>query len=195
MTNLMDDLSDERLALEAKMGSREAFSELVRRYRERIYHTIFRFTRHSGDADDLAQETFMTAYESVKKFEQKSSFYTWIYRIAVNRTLNFLKKSKKERGREKYIEGNAHAEAPRSQVFSPEIDSEGKELGEKMDEAIRSLPAAYQSAFVLVSFQGMTHAQAATVLGCSENTVSWRMHKARKMLQDRLKPFLSGGQA
>ena len=190
MNNVMDDLSDDRLALEAKMGSREAFSELARRYRERIYHTIFRFTRNPGDADDLAQETFMMAFKSLKNFEQKSSFYTWIYRIAVNLTLNFLKKRKKEQGREEYIEGSTYAEAPRSPLFSPELHSEGKELGEKMDEAIRSLPAGYQTAFVLVSFQGMTHAQAARVLGCSENTVSWRMHKARKMLQARLKPFL-----
>jgi RNA polymerase sigma-70 factor (ECF subfamily) len=191
MNNLMDDFSDDRLAHDAKMGSREAFSELALRYRERIYHIIFRFTRNPGDADDLAQETFMMAYKSLKHFEQKSSFYTWIYRIAINLTLNFLKKRKKEQGRGDYIEGYAYTEAPRSPLFSPETHSERKELGERMDEAIRSLPTAYQAAFVLVSFQGMTHAQAGRVLGCSENTVSWRMHKARKMLQAKLRPFLS----
>ena len=192
MNNAMDDLSDDQLALEAKMGSGEAFSELARRYRERIYHTIFRFTRNAGDADDLAQETFLMAFKSLPSFGRKSSFYTWIYRIAVNLTLNFLKKRKREQGREDYLDGQAYAQASPSQRPSPESLSEGRELGEKMDEAIQSLPRAYQTAFILVSSQGMTHAEAARVLGCSENTVSWRMHRARKMLQARLRPFLFG---
>jgi len=191
MNKAMDDLSDDRLAMEAKMGNREAFSELVRRYRERIYHTIFRFTRNAGDADDLAQETFLMAFRSLQSFSRKSSFYTWIYRIAVNVTLNFLKKRKREQGREGYFDGHAYAEMSQSPHFSPESLSEGRELGEKMDSAIQSLPRTYQTAFILVSSQGMTHAQAARVLGCSENTVSWKMHKARKMLQARLRPFLS----
>lgn len=75
-------------------------------------------------------------------------------------------------------------------VDSPEQNSLEKELSEKLKEAIDSLPIPYRASFVLVVFQGMTHGEAAQILRCSENTVSWRMHKARKMLQAKLKPYL-----
>jgi len=186
----MEDFADEVLVQEAKDGNLEAFAKLIERYQERIYHTIFGLTRNHCDTDDLAQETFMYAFKSLKDFKQRSSFYTWIYRISINLTLNSLKKKKREKGREDFVENYSYLKESHSSSPSPEDDSLKKELEEKLNEAINSLPLSYKTSFILVAFQGMTHSQAAQILSCTENTVSWRMHKARKMLQARLKPYL-----
>jgi len=190
MTEDARERADEVLVAEAKAGRIDAYAELVRRTQEKIYRTIFGMTRNHEDTDDLIQETFMYAYKAIKGFEQKSSFYTWVYRIAVNLTLNFLKKRGRQKGRQEFDDNLAGLDLAASGASSPEGDSLQRELREKLDEAIRRLPLGYRAAFNLVTIQGMSHGRAAEILGCSENTVSWRMHKARKMLQERLKPYL-----
>jgi RNA polymerase sigma-70 factor (ECF subfamily) len=189
MNDRIEKFGDDRLVELAKKGNINAFAELARRLQEKVYHTIFGMTRNHQDADDLTQETFMYAYKALEGFKQKSSFYTWVYRIAVNLTLNFLKKKGKEKGREDFEDDASVYDKAVYTALSREGDSLKRELKEKLDEAIESLPLAYKASFNLVVFQGMSHSQAAEILGCSENTVSWRMHKARKMLQERLKPF------
>jgi RNA polymerase sigma-70 factor (ECF subfamily) len=190
MSGVSNDVSDEGLVGRAKQGDLGAFSELVRRHRERVYRTIIRFTRNHGDADDLAQETFLRAYREIRRFREKAEFSTWLYRIAVNLSLNHLKRQKREMGRREFDESFADREpAP---GFSPESASGSAELQARLGDAVDSLPPAYRTSFVLVVYEGMSHGQAARVLGCSENTVSWRLHKARKMLQARLRPLLGG---
>jgi RNA polymerase sigma-70 factor (ECF subfamily) len=188
MNSLNSNETDEALVEKAKKGDLDACGELVRRYRERLYHTIFRFTGSHGDTDDLVQDTFLRAFQELKRFRQSCGFYTWIYRIAVNLSLNFLKKRKRETAREEYEV--RRLDAIRPSVSSPESASLARELSDKINEAVEALPLRYRSAFILVVLQGMSHAEAAQVLDCAEKTVSWRMHKARKMLQARLRPFL-----
>lgn len=185
----MDERAEDLLVEEARRGSREDFAELVRRHRQRIYGLVFRMAGNHADADDLAQEVFLTAWKSIASFNRGSSFYTWLYRIAVNTSLTFLKKRSREKARTEFHENMAGAETRRG-PSSPEGNSVLNELKGRMDEAIESLPGHFRASFVLVASQGLSHAQAARVLGCSENTVSWRMHKARKLLQARLKPYL-----
>ena len=192
MNEDMEDRSDSRLVKQAIQGNVDAFAELARRCQERIYYTLLSLTKNQQDASDLAQEAFMQAYKSLKRFKQKSSFYTWIYRIAVNLTLNFLKKKQREERREVLDESHSVGQETEDSSFSPEKRSMKKELSEKLQHAIDSLPLPYRASFTLVVFQGLTHGEAARILGCSENTVSWRMHKARKMLQVSLKPYLEG---
>ena len=191
MNENMQDAADDGLVERAKSGQMEAYVELVRRIQEKIYHTIFGMTRNHEDADDLTQETFMYAYKALGSFNRKSSFYTWAYRIAVNLTLNHLKKKGREKGREDFEDSAAVFDRTEYAALSPEGDSLKKELKEKLEEAIGKLSPAYKAAFNLVVLQGMSHAEAAKLLGCTESTVSWRMHKARKMLQARLQPYLS----
>lgn len=186
----MGDSTDGHLIRNAKKGDIEAFSHLAQRYQERIYQTILAMTRNHVDADDLAQETFMQAFQHLKTFKEKSSFYTWVYRIAINITLNFLKKRKRERLRRDFDETHPVAEILENSVPSPERHSLEKELRQKLKEAIDSLPLLYKTSFILVVIQGMSHSQAAQVLRCSENTVSWRMHKTRMMLQDKLRDYM-----
>ena len=190
MNEKMPDAPEAALVAEAKSGRIEAYTELVRRIQTKIYNTIIGMTRNHEDADDLTQDTFMVAYKSLGHFKEQSSFYTWVYRIAVNLTLNHLKKKGREKGREDYEDNAALLEREAYASLSPEGDSLRREFREKLDEAIESLAPAYKAAFNLVVLQEMPHGRAAEILGISENTVSWRMFKARKMLQDRMKPYL-----
>jgi RNA polymerase sigma-70 factor, ECF subfamily len=188
MKAVMDDVEEGKLVELARSGDLEASSELVRRYRDRIYRTIQRFTRNQSDTDDLFQETFLRAFKDLRSFGRRSGFYTWIYRIAVNQCLNFLKKKENEMGREAFADHMV--DGRRGALGSPERAVASQEFRDRLIAAIDSLPLPYRASFNLVVFQGMTHTRAARVLGCSEKTVSWRMHKARKMLQARLSPYL-----
>jgi RNA polymerase sigma-70 factor (ECF subfamily) len=186
----MREPTDESLVAGAKQGSFDAFGELVRRVQERIYAVIYGMTRDHQDTDDLMQETFLSAYRAIGGFGGRSSFYTWTYRIAVNLTLNHLKRKGREKGRARLDEGAALPEAAGNRSRTPEAESLRTELRARLDEALAALSPIYRATFGLVALQGMSHGEAAKVLGCSENTVSWRMHKARKMLQGRLKDVL-----
>lgn len=183
----MDDADERELIERAGRGDKEASSELIRRYRERIYRAIFRFTRNPDDADDLFQETFFRVFRSLRSFGRRSGFYTWVYRIAVNQCLNFLKKKGREMPSAKYFQ--ALESGGQSPLGASEATA-ATELRDRLAAAIESLPLSYRACVNLVVFEAMSHHQAARVLGCSEKTVSWRMHKARKMLQNSLRHHL-----
>ncbi len=190
----MDDLSEDQLVRLAKQKDVEAFMELARRFQGRIYNLILGLTKNHCDADDLAQETFMQAYKFLRRFKQDSSFYTWLYRIAVNQTLNFFKRTQREKRKtEAVINEYSQEKLSVKTVSNPEKSSLREELRGKIDDAVHALPAPYKAAFFLVEKEGMSHKKAAYVLKCSENTVSWRLHKARKILQSKLSPYLKGG--
>lgn len=189
----MEAFADDQLVAHARKGDVDAFTELARRHQQKIFQTVLWMTKDQQDADDLCQETFLHAYKHLKKFKQKSSFYTWIYRIAVNLTLNFLKKKMRENKRSSMpVEDCFREDIGSTYAFSPEKSSLRKELRQKLKQAIDTLPDPYKISFVLVVFQGMSHSQASEVMGCSESTISWRMFKARKMLQGKLLPYLGG---
>jgi len=97
MKNRMEETGEEALVQAAQRGDQRAFMELARRCQEKVYQAILGLTRSQTDADDLAQEAFMTAFRSLKDFRMKSSFTTWTYRIAINLTLNHLKRKKRKK--------------------------------------------------------------------------------------------------
>ncbi len=187
----MESEADDILVERAQAGDANAFAELAGRLHERIYMTILGMTRSSEDADDLTQETFMAAFKSLRTFRRKSGFYTWVHRIAVNRTLNHLKRKGREKARAPFEDGDAVLDKGGYAALTPESGSAGRELAGRLETAIDQLRPVYRAAFSLVAVQGLSHAQAAEALGCSESTVSWRMHKARKMLQAKLEPYLT----
>lgn len=193
---IMEDFSESDLVLKAGLGDVDAFTQLAERYQAKIYHMIMRMTRNHCDTADLLQETFLQAFRSLPRFKRNSSFYTWLYRIAVNRTLTFLKKTRTESTRRRNRTFPIMCDGPDcSEVFQPEKRMLNTELKNQLDRAIQSLPAVYRAAFMLVEFEGLSHKQAAYALKCSEKTVSWRMHRARKMLQARLSPVFEGGRS
>ncbi|HOP61214.1 MAG TPA: sigma-70 family RNA polymerase sigma factor [Candidatus Saccharicenans sp.] len=187
---------EQQLIERARRGEVEAFMQLVREYEHRVFQLAYNLTRNREDAADLAQETFLQAFRAIKSFRGNSSFYTWLHRIAVNLGLNFLKKHRRtsnyledldsleEKGR-----GGELAEA--GGIPSVEDSWLSEELKINLEKALDELPPAFRATFFLVVQEGMSHKQAAELLGCSENTVSWRIHEARKRLKRRLQPFLS----
>lgn len=192
MKEPMDDKTDSALVAKARRGDREAFSELVRSCQEKVFNTVVSFTRNIQDADDIVQDVFVQAYRRLDRFRGQSTFFTWVYRIAVNQTLNFLKRKNREAGRRE-MDNRTALRGERPAAFSPEADSLREELNRKMKDAIDALPLIYRAAFNLVACQGMSHGRAARALRVTENTVSWRMHRARKMLQEKLGPYIQGG--
>lgn len=186
----MDEYPEARLVDEARRGDRAAFAELARRHERQVYGLALRMAGNAADADDLAQEAFLTAWRSMGSFRSGSSFYTWLYRITINTSLTFLKKRTREKNRAPFDENLPVGASSRGLASGPEGASALNELAGHVAGAVAGLPSHFRAAFALVVDQGLTHAEAAKVLGCSENTVSWRMHKARRLLQARLKPFL-----
>lgn len=187
---IMDEFDDNILIEKVKRGEKEAFSGLVRRHQRKIFSLVYSMTRNISDTDDLTQEIFMMAFRSLKKFQKKSNFFTWLYRIAVNHTLNHLKKKARDNGFLELPEANKTASNAPGVGYSPEKSSLDKELQILIEKAVESLPPIYKTSFLLVAQQGLTHLEAAKALGCSESTVSWRMHVARKMLQKKLRPYV-----
>ncbi|MCP2518896.1 sigma-70 family RNA polymerase sigma factor [Candidatus Aminicenantes bacterium AC-708-M15] len=179
----MKELSEDELIQKAKKGEVEAFGQLVKKYQRRIYNLIYQMTFNHEDADDLSQETFLKAYKSLGDFKRESSFYTWIYRIAVNLVINHIKKRKREK-----MDLNFEIQYNNS----PQRILENKEFNIKLKETISMLPASQRVTLNLVINHGLSHKEVAKIQGCSEGTVSWRIFRARKFLKEKLKPYLKG---
>jgi RNA polymerase sigma factor (sigma-70 family) len=185
------DPENERVLVgKASEGDMAAYDELVRRYQGRIYSLAYNMTGSKEDAEDMVQDIFVKAYSSLKNFRRTASFYTWIYRIAINRTINFLKKRKQrqalslndvDEGVERdpaYVELSARG--------SPVRDVSLAELQEKLNKAILTLSEKHRTVVVLHDIQGMTHDEIARMIGCSEGTVRSRLFYARQQLQSEL---------
>jgi RNA polymerase sigma-70 factor (ECF subfamily) len=169
----------------AKRGDVAAFEELVRRYRGRIVALALHLSGGVSEAEDIAQEVFLKAYLKLGEFEGRSHFFTWIYRMAVNRALNARRDS--QRRRETTIDD------PRVER-AVEIDARGnparaaelRQTYKRLIIALDALPVAMKTSVVLVILQGLAHGEAAVVQGCSPGTVAWRIHEARKRLHQAL---------
>ncbi len=184
---------DRALVASASQGDLGAYDQLVRRYQARIYGLVYNMTSSKEDAEDLVQDVFVKAFSSLKGFRGTSSFYTWIYRIAINRTINFLKKRKKrqalslndvDEGVERdpaYVELSARE--------SPARDTSLLELQEKLNKALLTLSEKHRTVVVLHDIQGLPHEEIARMTGCSEGTVRSRLFYARQQLQGELAEF------
>jgi RNA polymerase sigma-70 factor (ECF subfamily) len=178
----------------ARRGNMGAFDELVRRYQQRIYATIYHMTSNHEDANDLAQETFIKAFQALKSFKGGSSFYTWIYRIAVNKTINFLKQ-RKNRTQMSLNDLDFHAESDPDLVAlisekTPRRDLNLAELQEKLNEAMQKLSEVHRLAVTLHDIQGVPHEEIARIMDCNIGTVRSRLFYARQQLQGYLSDYL-----
>lgn len=164
-------------------GSEEAFQELVERYGRMVYRVAYRITGSPEDADDVTQETFLKVFRSIDRFGRRSSVETWIYRIAVNCALNLVRDRREEPGGEV----DRATERP---LDDPGRAAERMELRRAIAEALGKLPPEQRAAVVLHDMEGLTHAQIAEIMGCSEGTVKSRLHHARRKLRAYLRPFV-----
>jgi RNA polymerase sigma-70 factor (ECF subfamily) len=185
---------DEALVARARRGDSTAFDALVQRYKERLYGTVYHMTSNHEDANDLVQDTFIKAYKSLNTFKGQSSFYTWVYRIAVNRTLNHLKRRKnKNHFSLDDVDANIQTDPDFVELMShvtPRREVGLNELQEKLNEALQKLSEAHRAVVVMHDVQGMTHADIAKVMKCSEGTVRSRLFYARQQLQGLLGEYL-----
>ncbi len=156
-------------------GDSQAFELLIQRYQKMIHSLTFRMTGSLADAEDLAQETFLHAYQQLEKFRGESSFSSWLYRIAINRCLNFRKQTQ---CRQQLEEHWSHEQ------FSSGTNDATTEV---VSLALLQLPPKQRAAIVMTVYDGLNHAEAAKILGCSETTVSWRIFSARQKLKKLLR--------
>jgi len=182
------------LVRRAQDGQIEAYDVLVRRYQERIYATIYHMTSNHEDANDLAQETFIKAYQALKSFKGGSSFYTWVYRIAVNKTINFLKQ-RKNRAHLSLNDLDFNAEHDPDLVAlisdkTPRRDAGMAELQEKLNEAMQKLSEHHRLVVTLHDVQGLSHEEIAKIMDCNIGTVRSRLFYARQQLQAYLTEYL-----
>jgi len=182
------------LVKRARQGDLEAYDELVRRYQERIYATIYHMTSNHEDANDLAQEAFIKGYQALKSFKGGSSFYTWVYRIAVNKTINFLKQ-RKNRSQLSLddIDFNAEHDPDLVALISektPRREINLAELQEKLNSAMQKLSQPHRLVVTLHDVQGLSHEEIAKIMDCNIGTVRSRLFYARQQLQAYLSDYL-----
>jgi RNA polymerase sigma-70 factor (ECF subfamily) len=182
------------LVRKAQRGDLKAYDELIQRYQERIYATVYHMTSNHEDANDLAQDSFIKAYQALKSFKGGSSFYTWLYRIAVNKTINFLKQRKNRthlslNDLDFNTENNPDLVALISEN-TPRRDAGLKELQEKLNTALLRLSEPHRLVVVLHDVQGQSHEEIAEIMDCNIGTVRSRLFYARQQLQSLLTDYL-----
>lgn len=185
---------EEALVKRARQGDLTAYDELVRRYQERIYATVYHMTSNHEDANDLAQEAFIKGFQALKSFKGGSSFYTWVYRIAVNKTINFLKQ-RKNRSQMSLDDLDFNAEHDPDLVAlvsekTPRREINLAELQEKLNAAMQKLSEPHRLVVTLHDVQGMSHEEIAEIMECNIGTVRSRLFYARQQLQAYLSDYL-----
>jgi RNA polymerase sigma-70 factor (ECF subfamily) len=182
------------LVKRARKGDMAAYDDLVRRYQERIYATVYHMTANHEDANDLAQEAFIKAFQALKSFKGGSSFYTWVYRIAVNKTINFLKQ-RRNKGQMSLDDLDFNAEHDPDLVAlisdkTPRREVGLAELQEKLNAAMQKLSEPHRLAVTLHDVQGLSHEEIAKIMECNVGTVRSRLFYARQQLQAYLSDYL-----
>ena len=187
---MLGNLDDSALVSACLAGQTEAYGVLVRRYQDKLYPTILRLAGHPDDAHDLLQDTFLRAYEKLGKFQGESSFFTWIYRIAVNLALTNRRRRRpltidpESRGGS-YSEGAAD---PRD--HDPSLPLEARERELVVQNALNALAKDQRAVVVLKEFDGLHYDEIAKILKIPVGTVRSRLHRARIELRERLKSLV-----
>jgi len=181
---------DEGLIAKAQEGDLYSFDLLVKKYQKKIYFLTYRMVRNHDAADDVAQETFINAYSSIKSFKLGYSFYTWLYRICMNLTINYLKRQKFVISESQFeeevspLEKETESEDPLSLLIQ-------KEQERKIEQAIDSLSPKYKAVFILKVYEDLSYEEIAQTLKISLCTVMSRLFRARERLRELLKNMVS----
>ena len=187
------DVSELDLVKRCQAGETEAFDELVTRYRTRIFAMIYNMVHNEQDAWDLAQDSFVKAWKSIKRFRGRSSFYTWIYRIVMNVTIDWLRKKQVKGAGVEFDDAIQLREVNPASKTLPKADPlpyermERTEVRARIDNAITQLSPEHRAVILMKETEGMQYHEIAETLGCSIGTVMSRLFYARKKLQNLLK--------
>jgi RNA polymerase sigma-70 factor (ECF subfamily) len=196
---------DSLLVERAQQGDDAAFAELVRRHERRVYNICYRMLGNEDEASEALQDAFLRAYQFLKKFKGKSSFYTWLYRIATNVCLTRLRKRKTtfvdsfekngvsgeiRRRKPIFVSSDVLGDIPDASQ-SPERLVRQKELREALNQAVEELPADFRSVVVLRDFEGLSNREVSKVLNLSVPAVKSRLHRGRLFLRSRLEHYIN----
>lgn len=173
---------EQALIKRVKDGDTQAFDELVRSYQRRLYVAVYRMVHNATDTEDLVQDTFIHAYRGIMSFNEKFHFSTWIYRIAMNLSINHLKK--------RHVQTVPIDEVPPKLVEDKTADPAEKAsesiLKEKVKAALEQLPSEQKAVFVLRTYEEFSYKEIARALGISTGTVMSRLSRARDKLKEIL---------
>lgn len=187
--------ADLEIVRRVQAGDVAAFDLLIRRYRERLFGVVYNLTSNREDAADLTQDAFIKAFQSIQRFSGQSSFFTWLYRIAVNSTISHLRKN---RLRAFFSLESLDSDEPVARevvaALTDKTDSERdafvRELQERLNAAMQKLSIKHRTVVTLFEIDGLSHQEIAEVMGCSVGTVRSRLHYAKQLLQAELQPYL-----
>jgi RNA polymerase sigma-70 factor (ECF subfamily) len=187
------DVSELDLVKRCQVGDTGAFDELVTRYRTRVFSMIYNMVHSEQDAWDLAQDSFVKAWKSIKRFRGRSSFYTWLYRIVMNVTIDWVRKKQVKAGAAEFNDATQLKEIDPASRTVPKADAlpyETMERGEiraRIDQAIAQLTPEHRAVILMKEIEEMQYHEIAEALGCSIGTVMSRLFYARKKLQNLLR--------
>jgi len=176
-------MKDEILINRFLSQDEEGFKMLVQKYQNQVVNIVYSLTGATSDAEDIAQEVFIKVYRSLKGFQKKAEFSTWLYRITVNTTYNYLKKQRKHLLSEYLDEAIPASSKPLKEL-------EAKETQQMINKALEALPFKFRTAVVLKEIEGLSYKEIAKTLGCRIGTVESRLFRARQMLKRILTPIL-----
>lgn len=189
-----DGARDEALVARAASGDKEAYRALVERYQHRVYSIAFEIVRNREDAEDVAQESFVKTYLSLKDFKGESSFFTWLYRIVYNMALDVRRRSARRGGdavefNEITTPASASIAAPLGHVEGPQEAALNKERAKVIKQVLGEISEEHRTVMMLREVEGLSYDEIAKVVGISKGTVMSRLHYARKALQKALHEF------
>jgi RNA polymerase sigma-70 factor (ECF subfamily) len=176
-------------------GDVAAFDSLVLKYRERLYAVVYNLVGNREDTADLVQDSFIKAYQAIHRFAGDASFFTWLYRIAINTALGHLRKNRLRRFFS--LDQVDEEDRPSAEIINALTDNKAVdrdafigELQDKLNEAMQKLSIKHRTVVTLFEIDGLSHLEIAEVVGCSEGTVRSRLHYAKQLLQAELQPYL-----
>jgi RNA polymerase sigma factor (sigma-70 family) len=186
--------ADLAVVKQVQAGDVAAFDRLILKYRERVFGVVYNLTANREDAADLTQDAFIKAFQAINRFQGHCSFFTWLYKIAVNTTLGHLRKN---RLRSFFSLEKLNEDGTNTEVLEQLTDKRGadrdaylRELQEKLNEALQKLSIPHRTVITLFEIDGLSHSEIAEVVGCSEGTVRSRLHYAKQFLQGELGKYL-----
>jgi RNA polymerase sigma-70 factor (ECF subfamily) len=186
--------ADMIIVRQVQAGNVAAFDRLIVKYRERVFGVIYNLVANREDAADLSQDAFIKAFQAINRFQGGCSFFTWLYKIAVNTTLSHLRK---HRMRSFFSLEKLNEEGGNAQIIDQLTDKRGAdrdaylhELQEKLNEAMQKLSIPHRTVITLFEIDGLTHSEIAEIMACSEGTVRSRLHYAKQFLQGELGKYL-----
>jgi len=180
-------LDDDELIQRISRKDLIAFQELVERYKSFVFNTCYNLIGSYQQAEEAAQDVFFQIYKSAGAFRHQSKMSTWIYRIAVNQSLNAIRSNKRSR----WIKSLTTLETKESSGKEPDKLLEKKELKDLLRDAVDSLPEKQRTAFILNTYENLSPSAIAEILGISSNSVEVRIHRAKKNLQKKLASLLT----